>query len=381
MFQPGFRFSHIDETLGDLVMLALQSAHTRGNQHIKENPGQDISYDHDIDVHHRYKWQGNIHCKEGKRHCKYDPSGLSHCIAQCKELMMDMSFVRIERASAVTYSGEEHTEDIHHRYKDDRNGIYKEHLACQRFIFQEFIETAKLYCKECNYESHCQRPGISHKYLGLARFAEGVVKIEHKKHPYHRHCQHQIHTHFQIIEHQGIADTAQDAESGCKSVNSVNKVYWIDDEHDYDEKYGEPDECDYEDDVEFEYNNDESYKKGSDTYFYTSALALGNASFRYIDIDVANFDINGISSMQDSKWVQIDKEEDARWYGEHISTRLMNVYRTAPKKIRLYDTLHHHKWTFSRKLPSADWHGVCQRCWWIENNGTISSFCNILNIW
>lgn len=89
---------------------------------------------------------------------------------------------------------------------------------------------------------------------------------------------------------------------------------------------------------------DESYKKGSDTYFYTSALALGNASFRYIDIDVANFDINGISSMQDSKWVQIDKEEDARWYGEHISTRLMNVYRTAPKKIRIYDTLHRHKW-------------------------------------
>lgn len=89
---------------------------------------------------------------------------------------------------------------------------------------------------------------------------------------------------------------------------------------------------------------DESYKKAADSYFYITALAFGNASFKYIDIDIANFDVNGISSMQDPKWIQIDKEEDARWYGEHISTRLMNLYCTAPRKIRLYDTLHRHKW-------------------------------------
>jgi glycosyltransferase involved in cell wall biosynthesis len=88
---------------------------------------------------------------------------------------------------------------------------------------------------------------------------------------------------------------------------------------------------------------DESYKKGADTYFYITTLALGHASFKYVDVDVANFDVNGISNMQDPKWVQIDKEEDARWYGEHISMRLMNLCHTAPKKIRLYDTLHRHK--------------------------------------
>ncbi len=88
---------------------------------------------------------------------------------------------------------------------------------------------------------------------------------------------------------------------------------------------------------------DESYKKGADTYFYITTLALGHASFKYVDVDVANFDVNGISNMQDPKWVQIDKEEDARWYGEHISMRLMSLCHTAPKKIRLYDTLHRHK--------------------------------------
>ena len=83
---------------------------------------------------------------------------------------------------------------------------------------------------------------------------------------------------------------------------------------------------------------DESYKKGSDTYFFITALGLGNATYRYVDIDITNFDVTGISN--DPKWNQIDKEEDARWLGEHISMRLMNLYKEAPKKIQLYDQLH-----------------------------------------
>lgn len=88
---------------------------------------------------------------------------------------------------------------------------------------------------------------------------------------------------------------------------------------------------------------DESYKKGADTYFFVTALGLGNATFRYIDLDISDFDMNGISSMQDPKWQQIDKEEDARWYGEHVSFRLMELYHVAPKKMRLYDKLHRNK--------------------------------------
>lgn len=88
---------------------------------------------------------------------------------------------------------------------------------------------------------------------------------------------------------------------------------------------------------------DENYKKASDSYFFVTALALGNATFRYVDIDITNFDVNGISSMKDPKWRQIDKEEDARWYGEHISRRLWDLYNTAPKKMLLYDQLHKNK--------------------------------------
>ncbi len=88
---------------------------------------------------------------------------------------------------------------------------------------------------------------------------------------------------------------------------------------------------------------DDSYKKCSDTYFFITALGLGNATYRYIDIDITNFDTNGISAMQDPRWIKIDKEEDARWYGEHISRRLWDLYKSAPKKIRLYDQLHKNK--------------------------------------
>ena len=88
---------------------------------------------------------------------------------------------------------------------------------------------------------------------------------------------------------------------------------------------------------------DDNYKKAADSYFFITALGLGNATFRYVDIDVANFDTSGISSMKDPKWIQIDREEDARWYGEHISTRLLDFYKTAPRKIKLYDQLRKYK--------------------------------------
>lgn len=88
---------------------------------------------------------------------------------------------------------------------------------------------------------------------------------------------------------------------------------------------------------------EDKFKKGGDTYFYTRCLALGNATFKYIDIDIANFDTNGISSMKDPKWIQIDKEEDAIWYGENFSKRLIDFYTSAPHKINLYYTLKQNK--------------------------------------
>lgn len=97
---------------------------------------------------------------------------------------------------------------------------------------------------------------------------------------------------------------------------------------------------------------EEEFKINADSFFFVRSLAIGNASFRYIDLDITNFDINGISSLTDSNWIQIDKEEVARWYGKNISTRLMDVYSFTPKKIEFYDTLRQNKliWLFAIAL-------------------------------
>lgn len=73
-------------------------------------------------------------------------------------------------------------------------------------------------------------------------------------------------------------------------------------------------------------------------------MGFGNASFRYVDIDVANFDPNGISSKKDQKWAIIEKEEDARWFKEHVSTRFSAFCNDAINAISVYHTLYQIKW-------------------------------------
>lgn len=89
---------------------------------------------------------------------------------------------------------------------------------------------------------------------------------------------------------------------------------------------------------------DESYKKSSDTYFFIKVMCFGDATFRYVDIDICNFDPNGISSLQNEKWRRLGKAEDARWIAENIPPRLRDLCRTAPSRFRLYELISRYKW-------------------------------------
>ena len=84
---------------------------------------------------------------------------------------------------------------------------------------------------------------------------------------------------------------------------------------------------------------DDSYQKGADTYFFIKALGLHNASFRYIDVDVAHFDMNGIASGKDPKWIEIGKKEDKRFYEENIPHRLADFYKESNNIFRVYQSL------------------------------------------
>ena len=89
---------------------------------------------------------------------------------------------------------------------------------------------------------------------------------------------------------------------------------------------------------------DESYRIIGDTKFFMICLGKENASFRYVDLDIANYDVNGISAEIHGKWAELREIEKRRMRNELYSNRLNSFFDENDKKIRLYNQLHQHKW-------------------------------------
>ena len=90
---------------------------------------------------------------------------------------------------------------------------------------------------------------------------------------------------------------------------------------------------------------DESYRINGDTVFYAKCLGFGDATFRYINQNIAYFDTTGISADPDKKWLSLRKEEDRR-YAQMFSKRMWDLFYKEEKKIKLYDKLHTYKWSW-----------------------------------
>lgn len=97
---------------------------------------------------------------------------------------------------------------------------------------------------------------------------------------------------------------------------------------------------------------DESYRINGDTVFYAKCLGFGNASFRYVDINIAHFDTTGISADPEGKWAVLRKEEDER-YAQMFSKRMWDLFYREEKKIKLYDKLHAHRWSWALTMAIA----------------------------
>ena len=106
---------------------------------------------------------------------------------------------------------------------------------------------------------------------------------------------------------------------------------------------------------------DESYKMSSDTKFFMNCLGKNDASFRYVDVDVANYDLGGISAEKTGKWAQLRAEEHARLMKELYSPRLLHFFEANDKKIRLYDQLHTHRWIWNLVMLVAHIHNFFYR--------------------
>lgn len=97
---------------------------------------------------------------------------------------------------------------------------------------------------------------------------------------------------------------------------------------------------------------DESYRINGDTVFYAKCLGFGNASFRYVDLNIALFDTTGISMDPNGKWSRLRKEEDER-YAQLFSCRMWKLHKYEEKKIKLYDKLHAHRWSWNLTMVIA----------------------------
>lgn len=89
---------------------------------------------------------------------------------------------------------------------------------------------------------------------------------------------------------------------------------------------------------------DESYKMGADTKFFMNCLGVHNATFKYIDIDITNYDVTGISAEKSGHWAECREQELARLLSELFVQRVTSFVFENDKKIRLYDFLHQHSW-------------------------------------
>ena len=88
---------------------------------------------------------------------------------------------------------------------------------------------------------------------------------------------------------------------------------------------------------------DESYRSSADTKFFMECLGRHDATYRYIDLDITNYDLTGISADKSAKWVRCREEEFDRIIKEVFSKRIYAFMQENDKKVRLYNELHTHK--------------------------------------
>lgn len=97
---------------------------------------------------------------------------------------------------------------------------------------------------------------------------------------------------------------------------------------------------------------DETYKINGDTVFYAKCLGFGDATFKYVDQNIAYFDMTGISADPEGKYRKLRNEEDVR-YAQMFSRRMRKLLQNEEKKIKLYDKLHAHKWSWGLTMAIA----------------------------
>lgn len=91
---------------------------------------------------------------------------------------------------------------------------------------------------------------------------------------------------------------------------------------------------------------DESYRIIGDSVFFVKCLGFGNASFRYVDIDIANYDMHGVSAATSGPTHDVYLADVER-FNQLFPKRLRLQLENDDKKIQLYDRLKSNRFIWS----------------------------------
>ena len=94
----------------------------------------------------------------------------------------------------------------------------------------------------------------------------------------------------------------------------------------------------------------EDYKYVSDTIFFVIVLGYNKATFKYVEMDIAYFDMNGVSNINDKNIRVQHRQEENRMYHEMFPGRLYDYCLDNRRKVEFYDTLNRHKWIWNIAL-------------------------------
>ena len=92
---------------------------------------------------------------------------------------------------------------------------------------------------------------------------------------------------------------------------------------------------------------DESYEIAADTKFFIICLGFNDVSFKYVDIDIADYDCHGISAEKIGPWHRKHIEEFNRLRNEMFAPRLLRYLKENEPKVKWYDKLHRHTWIWN----------------------------------
>ena len=195
---------------------------------MKQRPGHHVNHEHQRVVHILYGRDGKR--TEAGRHQLDSHHRLAGREAHLQELVMNMRLVGHEQRPSVARTAQHHTHHVqtrHHQHAEryqHRTALHpQQHIRLVHAVFDD---------KKAQNKSQRQAARIPHENLAPhVGIPEHVVREERNNHPHRHERQHGIAPHLEMHEQHPEHQQCHHAQPRRQSVDTVNQVDGIGDEH------------------------------------------------------------------------------------------------------------------------------------------------------